>query len=308
MPISLIVLGAFAASAANDQAGTRSFQFLRIGVGARAVGMGDAFTAVATGAEGIEWNPAGIGQVNNPTLATNYLNYVSDINAGSITFVQPAGRRLTWGTSLRFFNVGDIPRTTVENPTGEGLGQFSSTDLALKGSASYRLSKKIFLGASAAVISGSIDKESALGTSVDFGLLVRNAWRNLRVGAAVRNLGSMSSAYLVGVDPLPTQVLFGTAWSFGRDLLLAGDYSWSVDRDPLYSLGAEWEVVTDFYMRTGYRTGLSDVQTDGGNADLTGLTFGLGLRRFREYSVDYAYASMGDLGGTHRFSFGWVFQ
>ncbi|MFH1681901.1 MAG: hypothetical protein ABIH26_14835, partial [Candidatus Eisenbacteria bacterium] len=63
-----------------------------------------------------------------------------------------------------------------------------------------------------------------------------------------------------------------------------------------------------FFLRAGYRTETGDLRDGDGGADLAGLTFGLGFGRVRGYRVDYAYASMGDLGGTHRFSFNWVFH
>ena len=166
------------AAYAGDQVGTRAFPFLRIGVGARAAGMGEAYTSIANGADGIEWNPAGMGQVNNPSLNTSYLNYLSDIHAGSVGFVQPAGRLFTVGLSLRFLNVGNIQTTTVSNPTGEGLSTFSSSDISLKAGLAVRLSDTIYLGAAGAILSGSIDDAGASGFSGDFGLLIRNPWRS----------------------------------------------------------------------------------------------------------------------------------
>ena len=43
-----------------SKVGTTAAQFLKIGVGARAIGMGGAFVAVADDATAIYWNPAGI--------------------------------------------------------------------------------------------------------------------------------------------------------------------------------------------------------------------------------------------------------
>lgn len=307
---ALIALFGFAAAAgANDQAGTRGFSFLRIGLGARAAGMGEAYTAVADGAEGLFWNPAGAGQINHPQIATNYIHYVADMHAGSIGFAQPAGRFATWNLSLRFLSAGDIPRTTVADPTGAGSGEFSATDLAFGAGLAVRVGDRFFLGANGAVISGGIDGESALGFSGDFGLLVRNAYRRLRLGAAVRNAGTMTSGYLNESDPLPTVVSAGTAYPFfDRRFLLSADWSWAVDWDSRFAVGAEWELVNDFFLRGGYRTHLDDLRDDSTGGDGTGASFGLGFRRVREYQIDYAYASMGDLGGTHRFSIAWVFR
>lgn len=312
--LSIRVLAAaalFAAgtAAANDQVGTRAFPFLRIGVGARPVGMGEAFTAIAEGAEGLEWNPAGVGQLNHPTLSTEYMSYIEDVHSGSVAFAQPVGRNTTLGISLRFFSVRAIPRTTLDNPSGDGLGDFGSTDLSFKGTVAYRLGRNFFFGASGAIITGSIDGESALATSADCGLLVRNLWRRLRIGAAVRNLGTMNAGYIEEVDPLPARVAAGAAYPFfDRRLLLSGEWSWSVDWENSLDLGAEWEVVTDFFLRTGYRSHPAEVRDRSEDGDFAGLTFGVGFRKIRGYGFDYAFASLADLGSAHRFSFSWVFK
>src|SRR4029077_8125627 len=44
----------------KDQVGTSGAQFLKIGPGARPVGMGEAFTGVPDDIHAIYWNPAGL--------------------------------------------------------------------------------------------------------------------------------------------------------------------------------------------------------------------------------------------------------
>nr|HQV31862.1 hypothetical protein [Calditrichia bacterium] len=43
-----------------NRAGTTAAQFLKIGVGGRAIGMGNAYTAIAEDITAVFWNPAGI--------------------------------------------------------------------------------------------------------------------------------------------------------------------------------------------------------------------------------------------------------
>ncbi|RMD93377.1 MAG: hypothetical protein D6813_04180, partial [Calditrichaeota bacterium] len=42
----------------SQRAGTAMAQFLKIGVGGRAVGMGESFVAIANDASALYWNPA----------------------------------------------------------------------------------------------------------------------------------------------------------------------------------------------------------------------------------------------------------
>ena len=46
----------------NQRAGTSSLQFLKIGAGARATGMGETFIAVSNDITALYWNPAGLMQ------------------------------------------------------------------------------------------------------------------------------------------------------------------------------------------------------------------------------------------------------
>ena len=45
-----------------QRTGMAAAQFLKIGVGARAAGMGESFVAVSNDASALYWNPAGITQ------------------------------------------------------------------------------------------------------------------------------------------------------------------------------------------------------------------------------------------------------
>ena len=57
----LVVIGSsIAASLAAQDAPKYSNEFLAVGVGARALGMGSAYTAVVTDVTSGYWNPAGI--------------------------------------------------------------------------------------------------------------------------------------------------------------------------------------------------------------------------------------------------------
>src|SRR5688572_13884503 len=50
-------------------AGTSGAQFLKLGAGARAAAMGDAFCAVSNDVTAAYWNPAGLSQIETPELA-----------------------------------------------------------------------------------------------------------------------------------------------------------------------------------------------------------------------------------------------
>ncbi|HXS81942.1 MAG TPA: UPF0164 family protein, partial [Methylomirabilota bacterium] len=73
-------------SLGGQRAGTSSATFLRIGVGARAVGMGETFVAVANDPSAIYWNPAGLASLQRRELAISHVQWPADIAYDHVTF------------------------------------------------------------------------------------------------------------------------------------------------------------------------------------------------------------------------------
>ncbi len=64
--LSLLLCSLLVASVEGQtlsKSGTTAAQFLKIGVGARAIGMGGAFAATADDITAMYWNPAGLARV-----------------------------------------------------------------------------------------------------------------------------------------------------------------------------------------------------------------------------------------------------
>ena len=51
-----------------SKVGTAAAQFLKIGVGARAMGLGGTFSAIANDVSTIYWNPAGIANLKTTSI------------------------------------------------------------------------------------------------------------------------------------------------------------------------------------------------------------------------------------------------
>src|SRR5262245_8506075 len=74
-------------SLGGQRAGTSSGTFLRIGVGARAVAMGESFVAVANDPSAIFWNPAGLASLQRNEVGLSYVQWPADVDYGHITAV-----------------------------------------------------------------------------------------------------------------------------------------------------------------------------------------------------------------------------
>jgi len=79
-------------SLGGQRAGTSSATFLRIGVGARAVAMGETFVAVANDPSAIYWNPAGLASLQRRELSISHVQWPADIGYDHVTLTLPSRR------------------------------------------------------------------------------------------------------------------------------------------------------------------------------------------------------------------------
>ena len=64
----------------TTQVGTTSGQFLKLGAGARSIGMGGAFTGIGEDVYSVYYNPAGIASMpSNAEVAFNHANWFADM-------------------------------------------------------------------------------------------------------------------------------------------------------------------------------------------------------------------------------------
>ena len=160
-----------------------------VGSGARAMGMGGAFIAVADDATAASWNPAGLGGVVYRQLSFNHVRWMEDIQFNHIGYVHPVAGQGTYGLSVTHGSSGDIPRAVV-NEYGTYIGDngsYKATDLCC--SASYgRISRdgRKFFGMNAKYIRMEIDGYSAGTYAADIGLLAATGCPEVRVYRKLR--------------------------------------------------------------------------------------------------------------------------
>src|ERR1035438_4473900 len=94
--VSLVCLALGTAAHAADP-GTTSANFLKLGIGPRAVAMGQAQVGLADDVYATYWNPAGLAQLQNREAGFVQTNYVQDIQSQYVAYAQP---HPTWAPSL----------------------------------------------------------------------------------------------------------------------------------------------------------------------------------------------------------------
>ncbi len=183
--IGLVALGVLLAPVCF--AGVNAAPHLGMGSGARPLGMGGAFTAIADDATSTIWNPAGIPAVDDLTLTLSSARLSLDRKHSFIGLIKKVGTNGGLGLALINAGLDDIPST---DNRGIRTGSFNYNSNA------YSLSYGHDLGAVSLGISGRMlmdsfgdhSSESGFG-GVDVGILGHNKANTFSYGLAGRNIG-----------------------------------------------------------------------------------------------------------------------
>lgn len=101
---------------------TSTAQFLKLGVGARAVAMGEAYSAIADEASAVYWNPGALTNIESRSATLMHAIYLEDTSFDYAAFVQNLGRWGVVGLGVQIMSVGSIDE---RDDTGSKTGTFS---------------------------------------------------------------------------------------------------------------------------------------------------------------------------------------
>jgi len=193
--IPLVVLLSFTTANAQlfrttSKVGTTAAQFLKIGAGARAIGMGGAYSAVGTDIYSTYWNPAGIAHsTNNGEVTFNHAAWLADISydfaAGAIN-VPDLGTLFINLTSL---SVPEDKVRTEDYPEGNGE-VWDAKSLAIGIGYARKLTDRFSIGFTAKYVREAIWNESSNGFAIDFGTYYITPFNDLVIGASITNFGT----------------------------------------------------------------------------------------------------------------------
>lgn len=298
--LALLIIPALAWGQAKT--GTSGVQFLELGPSARAVGMGNAFLAIADDASAIYYNPAGLSQLSQREIILTHVDFPADItyDFAGLTYPKWGG---VWGLGFYFLNTGDMIERTYQHPYGTGQ-TFSAKDYALSISYGRLLTERFSLGATVKYIDELYEEERATSWAADIGTMYNTGFRNFKIGMVMSNFGP-DLKFIREEYPLPLWFKFGIS----IDVINSGEHRTLVDfevghpNDNLekFNGGMEYSYRDMFSLRIGSQAGY-----DEGN-----LGFGAGLKlpfyNETKLKVDYGYHEFGNLTEVHRFTLNFVF-
>lgn len=339
---ALLLSLAGTARGAAFRAGTggAAAQFLRLGPGARALSMGEAYGPVAEGPEAIYWNPAGLAKLQKPELAYTHVEMLRFFHHDHVAYAHPV--RALGGTVAAAATVFYQDSLDLVTNTNQTVGRFSSHSEAYSIAYArafglgedHRTRDRAFFqdawnlpgvyrpllresepwngnlmaGLALKTVMETIHDKRASAFAADGGVLFRHYdLSELSLSFTFRNVGNRLR-FIRAYESLPAEVSAGAAYDFPLQehrLLAAFEVSVPYHGDPYAKVGAEYSArlaeATFASVRFGYKT-LSAAAL----GPLTGLTGGVGLRHGR-FSADVGFQPMADLGESYRMSLGYRF-
>jgi len=306
--VFLLVQGLVAASpaAADDKFAA---EFLKIGIGARPMGMGGSFVSIADDATAGYWNPAGLVQLRGREAmlmhASQFGGQLAD-NYGSVAI--PLGneeRNSAVGVSVIWLSVDDIQVTTGLQVDDQGnpiydesrIRYDSAYDLGLLLSYARPFGDRWSGGVNLKLIRQSlVDAGSSFGIGADLGILFqpRPGWG---IGLEMDDITTTQLHWDSGrretVSPTFTLGAHTTQGipSLNGTITLGADAAMDLEGQEGDQFGFLPGMEYWYRQTVALRVG----------ADQGSLTAGAGVR-YKQFGVDYAYLDHEDLDSSHRIS------
>ncbi len=271
--------------AQDGQGGTESN--FNVGFGARALALGNAFTAMADDPTAVYWNPAGLEFIDQQSLTLFHSSLWAGTNYDFMGYVFPTLDLGTFGLGLGRIGVGDIQERSED---GVPLNKFSLQEYHLFFSYAKKMPLNITPGISLRLVRrawGSLRQMGSLadnGIGMDLGIMYRPEWlgspwlQDWSVGINLQNLLVPQLKEGTGSDAFPLTFKLG----FFKKLRLVGgeatnilfDFDFSEKRDLKLHFGTEYALPELGSMRIGYGTG--------------GFSLGAGVE-YQMFQIEYAF-------------------
>jgi hypothetical protein len=308
--------------------GTTAAPFLGIGVGARAIGMGSAFVAVANDVTAMYWNPSGIASLDQIEVIFSHTKWIADVSFNYTAIAVPLGSHGVLGINATFLTMDEMEITTIPEPEGTGE-TFDAGSSAFCFSYARNLTDRFSIGFNVKYIHEKIYHCTAQGVAFDLGTLFKTKFNGLAIGMSIANYGTkmrmsgrdtwiqhdpdplvsgnnpnINASLQTDAFDLPLLFRIGMAVDVlkGRgnsNMIVSVDAQHPNDDRESLNLGGEYMYNNMFALRAGYNSlFLQDSEQ--------GLCLGGGIRYeltdMATFFIDYAYQDFGMLNEVQKFS------
>jgi hypothetical protein len=298
----------------GQRVGISAAQFLKIGIGSRAIAMGQSYVAVANDAEALYWNPAGLTQFSNHSIFFSHTRWLVDVKLEYAGIVYHLDNANALGLAITYLHTDEMMETTELQPFGTGR-LFGFGDFLLGVSYARSMTQKFSFGLSVKYMQETLAELSMKSVLFDLGVYYKTGWKSIRFAVAVSNFGpDMSPSGSFQVQDLNNQVTEVSSFqSFSPPTIFRIGLAWELienenhkftnsiqlnhpnDNSENINLGLEYVWNDIFAVRGGYVTGRVEETFSAG----FGIHVPTSLTNLR---LDYAYTDFRRLGSANRFS------
>ncbi|MBI1803193.1 MAG: PorV/PorQ family protein [Ignavibacteriae bacterium] len=309
----------------GQRAGISAFQFLKIGVGARGVALGETFVAIANDASALYWNPAGLVQFNDNQLLIAHAEYVVDIKHEFLGTAYHLSSNDVVGFSVASLHMNDMPVTKETQPFGTGE-YFSFGDVAVGLTYSKRMTDQFSFGVTFRYVEETLDVLKMRGVVADLGTFYMTGLGSSRFAVVVTNFGAdvtpsgevetyneQKLSSFQSFSP-PTQFKIGFAMEpmemEHQRITTSIELNHPNDNAENVHLGIEYQWEKWLWLRGGIKRTIGERLLGRDNSSSSDVTAGFGVAiptAFTDIKLDYAYANFNALGSVHRISLGFSY-
>lgn len=304
----------------GQRVGISAYQFLKIGVGARASAFGDSYIAVANDASALFWNPAGLIYMEKNQVILSHTNYVVDIDHEFLGVAYKLTQSDVVGLSVISLTTPNMKVTNETNPFGNGM-TFKYGDLAIGLTYSRQMTNQFSFGATVKYIEETLDVLKMRSVLVDFGTYYWTGLGSFRFGVVVTNFGSDVSptGKVVLYDGSeiskfqkftpPTLFKVGLAFepyqSNTHRVTTSLQLNHPNDNAENIRFGGEYAFKESFFFRLGIKRTVGEKFLGKDDTSEEDISIGAGVKvplKISDVNVDYAFTNFNRLGGVHRIS------
>lgn len=281
-----------------QNAGSTGLAFLKFGLGPRNLAMGDIGVVSARDITALHYNPAMLSFNDNPEIIFMHSEWIQEVKSEYL------------GASYRIWNIPiaaglntvSIDGFEFRDRPGEAQASFGAHYFNLSFSSSFKLTDDISIGATYKYIYEKIFTDDAGGYAIDIGAYYVSPIKELTIGAAFRNMGSMDELRYEATK-MPAEFRFGALYEFvlekahSKVSLGSQTLKYFESGGLKISFGGEYLYDELFAFRLGYMA----------SERAKGITVGVGAF-YLGISFDYAFVPFNyDLGAAHLVSLKYTF-
>ena len=314
--------------------GRSTYQFLNLPLSAQSTALGGkALTTDSPSLPTVLGNPSLLDSSMHNGIDASYINYISNLNYGSVIYARHFARLGTMAFGLQQLGYGKFERI---NEQGGHEGSFRCHETCLSGMYSMRLDTAVNIGLTLKLVSSQLESYWSGGIAIDLAAQYTSRDGSFTAAIALRNAGLMLKTYSGQHEQLPIELLVGLSKRLqhaplrfvltfqqvqnlsmryrGQEAATISLMSGEVQQEGLLRrvggevlshvvLGLEVTPVPALCIRLGYNHQRRNELAVAAKTSMVGLSGGFGIS-IKKYTFGYSCAMYHLAGFSHHFSVG----